>query len=99
MSIYLVVSILSTVKHFNYAWKDMTAPTISLMMDIVQVAMAELSSRGKIAVHCHAGFGRTGLTIACVLIAYSGMSGESAIQLVREKRSGLRLLPTVFVLT
>ncbi len=25
----------------------------------------------KIAVHCHAGFGRTGIVIACVLIAQS----------------------------
>ncbi len=50
----------SGIKHFNYCWQDMTAPSISLMMDIVQVAMNELYKEGRIAVHCHAGYGRTG---------------------------------------
>ena len=66
----------------------MTVPSISIMLDITQIALTELFSNNnnKIAVHCHAGFGRTGLTIACILIAFFGMNGQEAIDLVREKR-------------
>ena len=64
----------------------MTIPSISIMLDITQIALTELGNNNKIAVHCHAGFGRTGLTIACILIAFFGMNGQEAINLVREKR-------------
>jgi len=33
------------------------------------VANHEMSQGGKIAVHCHAGFGRTGTVIACLLLS------------------------------
>ena len=76
------------IKHFNYSWPDMTAPSLSLLLDIVQVACREIVSGGKVAVHCHAGFGRTGIVIACILIVYKSMKGEDAVSLVREKRKG-----------
>jgi protein-tyrosine phosphatase len=55
-------------------------------MDVVQIARAELSAGSKIAVHCHAGFGRTGLAIACILIAHFDKTSKDAIKIVREKR-------------
>jgi len=76
------------IKHFNYAWPDMTAPSTSLMMDIVQVAGHELKEGGKLAVHCHAGYGRTGIAIACMLIASERMAEDEAIQCVRTRRPG-----------
>ncbi len=78
----------SGIKHFNYCWRDMTVPPMSLMMDIVQVAQNELSRDGRIAVHCHAGYGRTGLAIACILIAMDQFSSEEAIRTVRQQRPG-----------
>ena len=47
----------------------MTTPPMALMKDIVRIACTEIRRGGKIAVHCHAGYGRTGVTIAAVLIA------------------------------
>jgi protein tyrosine phosphatase domain-containing protein 1 len=43
----------------------------------------------KVAVHCHAGLGRTGLAIACFLIA-SGQAGSAAqaVAMVRAARPG-----------
>ena len=76
------------IKHFNYGWPDMTIPSIHSMMNIVQIAMSEIGSGGKIAIHCHAGFGRTGITIACILIVMNNMDGSAAIQLVRDRRPG-----------
>lgn len=76
------------IKHFNYSWKDMTTPTNFLMFDIVQIARAELEQGGKIAVHCHAGFGRTGLVVACILMLVNKLGCKEAIELVRRKRKG-----------
>jgi len=43
----------------------------------------------KVAVHCHAGLGRTGLAIACFLVG-SGQasSAEKAVEMVRAARPG-----------
>jgi protein tyrosine phosphatase domain-containing protein 1 len=73
--------------YYNFGWKDMTTPSCDLMLDIVQVIDHELSLGGKVAVHCHAGRGRTGLVIACVLV-YQGLEDDKAITEVRAHRPG-----------
>lgn len=78
----------SGIKYFNYSWRDMKVPPISLVLDIVHVAYNEICGGGKIAVHCHAGFGRTGIIVACVLIAGDGFSAEESISVVRQRRPG-----------
>ena len=40
----------------------------------------------QIAVHCHAGYGRTGIAIASILIALRGMTGLQVIRQIRERR-------------
>lgn len=42
----------------------------------------------QIAVHCHAGFGRTGLAIACILIANDHLPADSVVTFVRNRRPG-----------
>jgi hypothetical protein len=44
----LFFCLFSLVKHFNFAWRDMTAPSISLTQNIVRVGMAELLEGGKV---------------------------------------------------
>lgn len=78
----------ANIKHFNYCWKDMTVPSMNLMMDIVHVAQNEICAGNKIAVHCHAGFGRTGVTISCLLIAMDSFTADEAINIVRLRRPG-----------
>lgn len=63
----------------------MTTPPLETLLNIVQVMQNTISSGGKIALHCHAGLGRTGLVIACYLV-YSGMPPQDAIQQVRIHR-------------
>ena len=41
---------------------------------------------GKVAIHCHAGLGRTGVLIACYLVYSQRMSGDEAITHVRSNR-------------
>ena len=56
----------------------MDTPDVNLMLNIVNVmayALEEMDE--KIAVHCHAGLGRTGLTIACYLIFAESIPAEA----------------------
>jgi protein-tyrosine phosphatase len=64
----------------------MTAPTVSTTQNIVRVCLAELQHGGKVAIHCHAGFGRTGIVVACLMIARSGTPANDAVTTVRQKR-------------
>lgn len=55
------------------------------MLDMVKVFDFAISE-GKVAVHCHAGLGRTGLLIACYLIYSERLNSNQAIHFIREKR-------------
>ena len=55
------------------------------MVDMVKVFCFAIT-QGKVAIHCHAGLGRTGLFIACYLIYKFRMSANDAICYIREKR-------------
>ncbi|KAL3851685.1 hypothetical protein ACJMK2_015412 [Sinanodonta woodiana] len=72
---------------YNYGWPDYGVASLSKILDMVKVMQFSLSE-GKIAVHCHAGRGRTGVIIACYLIFTNRMDWREAIHYVREKRPG-----------
>ncbi|CAM9885456.1 unnamed protein product, partial [Chrysoparadoxa australica] len=74
----------------NFAWPDMTVPSLSLLADIVRVGTSLLCQGGKIAVHCHAGYGRHGTTHLTTPLAKQlpCLTAEQAISMVREKRPG-----------
>ena len=80
-SIVLVV----VVYFYNYGWMDYGVPTLESVLDMVKVVDFAVKE-GKVAIHCHAGLGRTGVLIACYLIYSKRMGGDEAITAVREKR-------------
>ncbi|KAI8608033.1 hypothetical protein BC830DRAFT_1157063 [Chytriomyces sp. MP71] len=75
------------ISHYGFGWPDMDVPDKLHVLKIVQVMSHDLDvAKGKVAVHCHAGLGRTGLTIACYLVYAHFKTPSEAIQLVRSRR-------------
>ncbi|XP_048404212.1 protein tyrosine phosphatase domain-containing protein 1-like isoform X3 [Stegostoma tigrinum] len=70
---------------YNFGWKDYGVASLTTILDMVKV-MAFALQEGKVAIHCHAGLGRTGVLIACYLVFATRMSADQAILFVRAKR-------------
>jgi protein tyrosine phosphatase domain-containing protein 1 len=70
-------------------WKDMDVPeSMHFMLEIVKDMHKTIKQeRRKVLVHCHAGYGRTGIVLACYLIYDSTDTAEIAIKKVKDKRS------------
>lgn len=74
---------------FHMCWPDMSVPGLDAMMRIVQVMRHVCQEQQRrIAVHCHAGLGRTGLAIACYLVYIGRFGPADAVSLTRSKRPG-----------
>jgi len=75
--------------YYNLGWTDMGVPKMETMMAILQIiSFSVVESRKKVSIHCHAGYGRTGLVIGCWLVYAYGLEAEEAIKLVRTRRPG-----------
>lgn len=73
------------VYYYNFGWKDYGVASLTTILDMVKV-MSFAVQEGKMAIHCHAGLGRTGVLVACYLVFTSRMSADQAILFVRAKR-------------
>jgi hypothetical protein len=77
------------VSFYHFPWRDMDTPDIDTGMRIAQVMTHHVDSGEKVAVHCHAGLGRTGLVIACWLVLGGIVSSAAAaVSYVRRHRRG-----------
>ncbi|EZA48495.1 Protein tyrosine phosphatase domain-containing protein [Ooceraea biroi] len=70
---------------YNFALKDYGDATVGKLLDMVKV-VAFAVQEGRVAIHCHAGLGRTGVLIACYLIYSLRVRANDAIRFVRMKR-------------
>ncbi|KAK2851614.1 hypothetical protein Q5P01_007890 [Channa striata] len=70
---------------YNFGWSDYGVANLTTLLDMVKV-MAFALQEGKVAVHCHAGLGRTGVLLACFLAYATRMTANQAILYVRAKR-------------
>ncbi|XP_032369935.1 protein tyrosine phosphatase domain-containing protein 1 [Etheostoma spectabile] len=75
----------ANIYYYNFGWKDYGVASLTTILDMVKV-MSFAVQEGKMAVHCHAGLGRTGVLLACYLVFKSRMSADQAILFVRAKR-------------
>ncbi|KAH9415367.1 Protein tyrosine phosphatase domain-containing protein 1 [Dermatophagoides pteronyssinus] len=70
---------------YNYKWRDFLDINEESMADMVKVLTFALY-QGRVAIHCHAGLGRTGTLIAAFLIYTFRCRVMDAINFVRSKR-------------
>ncbi|XP_049751779.1 protein tyrosine phosphatase domain-containing protein 1 isoform X5 [Elephas maximus indicus] len=70
---------------YNFGWKDYGVASLTTILDMVKVMTFALQE-GRVAIHCHAGLGRTGVLIACYLVFATRMTADQAIIFVRAKR-------------
>jgi hypothetical protein len=84
------VFISEDIKVRRTGWKDMSVPdSMSFMLEIVkEMAITINEKNNRVLVHCHAGYGRTGVVIVCYLIYVSNKSVHEIIEYIREKRQG-----------
>lgn len=66
---------------------DFAAPGVETLSRCVDFIRANLDAGRPVAVHCWAGYGRTGTVLAAWLVA-TGVSPDEAIARVREARPG-----------
>ena len=69
-------------------WKDMEVPhSMNFMLDIVKEMSSKVyDDKMRVLVHCHAGYGRTGVVIVCFLLYNSNKNSKEVIDEVRSKR-------------
>lgn len=67
---------------------DMTTPTESDMVQMLDTIDEALESGEVVYVHCLAGRGRTGTVVGCYL-ARHGMSGQEALDEIARLRKGM----------
>jgi uncharacterized protein (DUF952 family) len=64
--------------------KDFSAPPFGAWDTVLQQTEAYIRAGRKIAIHCHAGIGRTGMFCACLAQDLPGLSPKESIQWIRQ---------------
>ncbi|XP_056429009.1 protein tyrosine phosphatase domain-containing protein 1-like isoform X2 [Hyla sarda] len=77
----------SGISFYNFGLPDFGVVAVPRILDAVKVIAFALRE-GRVAVHCHAGLGRTGVLIACYLIYACRVSAADAIRFLRLRRPG-----------
>ncbi|XP_038218503.1 protein tyrosine phosphatase domain-containing protein 1-like [Zerene cesonia] len=80
-----VIFMANDIYYYNFAWPDYGEASLSGLLDMTKVLSFALQE-GRVAIHCHAGLGRTGVLIACYLVYSLRIRANDAIRLVRKKR-------------
>lgn len=62
---------------------DFGVPDLDELREVVSEVLSYTYSDGNVAVHCHAGIGRTGMFLACLAKIGMGYAAEESIQWVR----------------
>lgn len=81
------------VKHIDLMFDDGTCPTMDFVQAFIGAVEGVISQKGKVAVHCKAGLGRTGCLIGAHLIYTYGFTAAEVIAYMRFLRPGMVVGP------
>lgn len=70
----------------QYPFIDLQAPSFDIINDLVQEAVDRLSHQ-NVAVHCHAGVGRTGVVACCIVRAVENWPTAKTLDYVKTHMS------------
>jgi protein-tyrosine phosphatase len=70
------------ITHRQFPVVDMTAPDLAGLAEVVQDAIERLKT-SRIAVHCHAGVGRTSVLACCIVRQLTGMPAAETIAFIK----------------
>lgn len=76
----------SKIHFYNFGWRDHETTDVFTLIKIIKTMDYVLSTKKKIAVHCHAGKGRTALVICGYLMFKNKWSSKKTIDFFRSKR-------------
>jgi len=74
------------ISYYNFPTDDFGIWPVDHLLNIVKV-VSFAAAEGGVAIHCHAGLGRTGVIAACWLTFDRGLKAEEAIVQRQEPRS------------
>lgn len=63
---------------------DLTAPSVEVLDTVISKAVTLLNEGQKLAIHCHAGTGRTAVVACCIAMAVNRLSADDGIKLVMD---------------
>jgi protein-tyrosine phosphatase len=87
------------IKFYNFGWRDHETTNLNIILKIIKCMDICISEGKKVAVHCHAGRGRTGLIICAYLIYKYSYTADKAVEEFKRSRTGKALTKRQQILT
>lgn len=82
-------------KEMGIGWRCFPIPDFSIPIDhmkfsgLVNAIIDKMKQNEGVCIHCHAGIGRTGMVLSCVVGRWFTLDGKKAIEAVRRARNAI----------
>lgn len=71
----------NNISYSRYVIKDLQTPSFEIISFLIIEVIKRLKKQ-RVVIHCHAGVGRTAVSVCCIVIAVKGDTAEKAIEYV-----------------